>query len=95
MADEPTSTFQLPLVYVNAMSLSGSPIDVALDLGYRGPNGEINYAVRVAMTWEHAALMNDLLGQALDRYRSDSGDIRDIQKMAGVTVEFRKTDPGE
>ena len=91
MADEPTPALQLPLVYVNAMSVSGSPIDIAIDLGYRGPDGGINYAVRVAMTWEHAALMHDILGQALDRYRNESGEIRDVQKMAGVTVDVRAT----
>jgi hypothetical protein len=91
VADEPTPTVQLPLVYVNAISVSGSPIDMAIDLGYRGPDGSINYAVRVAMAWEHAALMHDILGQALERYRNESGEIRDIQKMAGVHVDVRTT----
>ena len=68
------------------MSASASPVDLALDLGYRDPSGNVNFAVRVAMTWEHAALMHEVLGQALDRARADFGEIRDVQKIQGEGV---------
>ena len=75
---------QVPLVYANIMSASASPVDLSLDFGYRGSDGVINMAVRVAMSWEHAQLVHQLMGQLLDRYQEDVGEIRDVSKNVEI-----------
>ena len=72
------------MVYANVMSATAGAVDLSLDFGYRGGDGQISVAVRVAMAWEHAQLMHEVLGKLLDRYREDVGDIRDVTKVATI-----------
>ena len=86
MADEPTPppTQIVPLIYSNTMQAAAGGIDISMDFGYRAPTGEVQMGVKVVMAWEHAALMHDLLGTLLERYREEVGEIRDITKVAEI-----------
>lgn len=87
MADESNQTptpQPVPLVYANVMAASAGAIDLSLDFGYRGPAAEVEVAVRVVMAWEHAALMHEIIGQLLERYQEDVGEIRDVKKVATI-----------
>lgn len=90
MADEPTPTPPaVPLVYANFMTATGNPVDLSIDYGYRTPDGQAVPSVRVVMAWEHAALMEQVLHEALERYRQEFGEIRDVKAdMGGGPVEM-------
>jgi Protein of unknown function (DUF3467) len=74
------------------MAATASPVDLALDFGYRGPNAEPNTAVRVVMAWEHAAMVHEIIGKLLERYQEDVGAIRDVR--TGATIRPIEVGPG-
>jgi len=79
------------------MSASAGALDLSFDFGYRGADGRVNMAVKVVMAWEHAQLMHEILGQLLERYREDVGEIRDVSKVAEIRPirGLRQTQGGE
>lgn len=85
----------LQVVYTNTAGVQGGPFDVAIDFGYKalglvgegeGDEAETRWAVRVAMSWEHARALHTLLGEQLAAYEEQVGDLPDISKLrAGDT----------
>jgi hypothetical protein len=70
----------VPLVYVNWMRTTGSPFDLAVDVGYQGGPGLPNPAARLVMTWEHARLLSDSLRQAVEQYEKTVGKLRNLDE---------------
>jgi hypothetical protein len=67
------------MIYANTMSATGGPIELSLDFGYQlPPNGDTTWAIRIVVAWEHARLIHDLLGESIERYAREVGDIRDL-----------------
>ena len=75
----------LPLVYANAMQAAGGAFDVTIAFGYGSGEGSFEPAVRVAMSWEHAALMAEQLQRMIKQYEADIGPVRHIPDR--VTAE--------
>jgi hypothetical protein len=78
----------VPLVYANAMGVLAGGADLSLDFGYRTWATGPVWAVRVVMSWEHAVVMCDALGEIIERYETDVGEIRDLKQRAGVGFEL-------
>lgn len=74
----------LPRVHSNAMSATGGPFDVALDFGYRpaGDKLDIEWQVRVTMSWEHLATMLPHLQQLVQQFEESVGALPDVAKAA-------------
>ena len=77
----------MQLVYANAVVLRGGAFDLSLEFGYSVPPGEgeqpqpPDWLVRVAMSWEHALALSELLTDHIAQYQEKVGTIPDIQKL--------------
>ncbi len=77
----------LPLFYANQAGLRPGPFDIALDFGYlaAGAEGEppagTQWIARVAMSWEHARALHDLLGEQIRNYEENVGPLPDISRL--------------
>jgi hypothetical protein len=77
------------VVYTNTAGVQGGPFDVGIDFGYKGyaavseddDADATRWAVRVAMSWEHARALHTLLGEQLEAYEEQVGDLPDISKL--------------
>jgi len=88
MAAESSPRPSVPLVYANAMGVLAGGADLSLDFGYgTWATGPV-WAVRVVVSWEHAVVMCDALGEIIERYETDVGEIRDLKQRAGVGFEL-------
>jgi Protein of unknown function (DUF3467) len=74
IADLPENT---KLVYANWVRMNATPFDLAIDLGYHDEPGPPDaFPVRVAMSWEHAKVLADLLAQNIKAYEDQVGEVR-------------------
>jgi hypothetical protein len=75
------------LVYANASGMRGGPFDLSIEFGYVVPPGEGEapqppiWQVRVAMSWEHAQALRDLLDAQLREYQNIVGELPSIEKL--------------
>ncbi len=70
----------VPLVYINWLRTVGTAGDFAIDVGYQGGNEPPVPSVRLAMTWEHAKLLYESLGGAIEKFQEQGESIRDLKK---------------
>lgn len=70
----------VPLIYMNWLRTVGTAGDVALDVGYQSGNDVPVPSVRLAMTWEHAKLLYESIGNAIEQFEANNGPIRDLKK---------------
>jgi hypothetical protein len=77
----------MDFVYANAVGARGGAFDISLEFGYVVPPGEgeappvPNWRVRVAMSWEHARAMLQLLEEQIQAYEDKVGPIPDIERL--------------
>lgn len=60
--------------------MNATLFDLAIDFGYHdepGPPGA--FPVRVAMSWEHAKALADLLAKNIKAYEDEVGQVRDFE----------------
>jgi hypothetical protein len=78
-----------PLLYANVTAVRSGPFDVALDFGYlavsvegHAPNEtQTQWGTRVAMSWEHARALHELLGEQIAKYEENVGPLPDIARL--------------
>jgi Protein of unknown function (DUF3467) len=82
----------MQMVYANVAGIRASAFDVSVEFGHAIPasEGEVqippNWLVRVAMSWEHARALRDLLDKQLEAYETQVGPLPDTDKLkAGDT----------
>jgi hypothetical protein len=89
----------VPLIYMNWLRTVGTAGDIAIDVGYQGGNDIPTPSVRLAMTWEHAKLLYESLGDAIGQFEADNEKIRDLKKHLikppRPTNEDREGGPGQ
>ena len=87
----------LQVVYANTAGIQGGPFDCAIDFGYQSltdretvegfpettETTETNWSVRVAMSWEHARSMHDLLGKQIEAFEKAAGNLPNTDKLRG------------
>jgi hypothetical protein len=75
------------LIYANAAGFRGAAFDCALDFGYalgssEGEQPKPRWLVRVAMSWEHAGAVRDMLSDQIEKYEAQIGTpLPDLQKL--------------
>lgn len=70
----------VPLIYMNWLRTVGTAGDIAIDVGYQVGNDVPVPSVRLAMTWEHAKLLYESIGSAIEQFEANNGPIRDLKK---------------
>lgn len=84
------------VVYANWVRVESTPFDIAIDLGYRSdPSPPVRFPVRVITTWEHAAVLRDLLDSAISEYEEEIGALRDFQGEIGPAATPEDADDPE
>jgi hypothetical protein len=83
MTDAPENKPPIQHVYSNVMAAHGSAFDIALDFGHRIENEDPEFAVRVSMSWEHAASMVTVLRNLIESYQDAIGALPDVDKAVG------------
>lgn len=71
-------------VYANAVAAIGSPYDVTLDFGQKVGEADPDFAVRIAMSWEHALSLMKLLQRLIEDFEGKAGTVPDVQR-AGLS----------
>lgn len=75
-------------IYVNWVRIGMAPYDLKLDLGFRANDDPpAEFPVRAVMSWEHAKELHVLLGDAIDEYEQEVGEIRDFGIVTGPARE--------
>lgn len=81
---------RMQVVYANTAGIQGGPFDLAIDFGYMALRRdadegvpETNWSVRVAMSWEHARSLYDLLGKQIEAFETAVGNLPDTDKLRG------------
>jgi hypothetical protein len=78
---------EMALFYANASGVRGGAFDVSIEFAYAIPptEGEAPKAplwlARVAMSWEHAQALRDLLDGTLKQYQEAVGELPDIERL--------------
>jgi hypothetical protein len=70
-------------IYANWVRSTATPFEMALEFGYSpegGPPADV--PVLVAMTWEHAKALADLLNSNLAAFEAQAGPIRNVFEPA-------------
>jgi len=63
------------------MRMNATIFDLAIDFGYHDEPGPPDaFPVRVAMSWEHAKALADLLARNIQAFEEDMGEIRDFEE---------------
>ena len=74
MAELPEDT---QLVYANWVRMVATAYDLSMDFGYNHEQGPPErFPIRVAMSWEHAKALADLLQTNIAAYEAEIGTIR-------------------
>jgi hypothetical protein len=68
------------VIYINWVRTLGSPLDLALDLGYRtDPSPPSSFPIRAVMSWEQAKVLRLLLDSAIESYEAEIAPIRELE----------------
>lgn len=73
----------VPRFYVNAAKAHGGPYDVTLDFGQRVAAEEIEWQVRISMSWEHLVSMIAAFQRVADEYQTKVGQLPDVDSAVG------------
>jgi hypothetical protein len=84
--DAPTHDF--PLLYASWHRAVPGPFDLGIDFGYLGHDGSVVPGMRVVTTWEHAKLLHQVLGKAIEQREANAGT---IELPPGITIGGRST----
>ena len=76
--DLPGSESSPPRTYVNFAAAQGSPLELALTLGYREGDANPLAAALLVMNWEFVPVLIKLLQDQVDAYEERAGPIRDV-----------------
>ena len=61
--------------------MNATIFDLAIDFGYHDEAGPPDaFPVRVAMSWEHAKALADLLAENIQAYEKDIGEVRNFEE---------------
>lgn len=80
----------MQLLYTNVAGIRGGAFDCSLELGYAIPPGGDEepsvpqWLARVAMSWEHARALYNLLGDAIAKYEDQAGKLPDLERLRVV-----------
>jgi hypothetical protein len=67
------------LIYANWVRMTGTPFELSIDFGYNEVQGPPKkFPVRVAMSWEHAKALAELLQSNIVDYEQSVGPIREV-----------------
>jgi hypothetical protein len=66
--------------YVNFAAAQGSPIELAVTLGYREGDAEPTVVVPAVVAWEFVPVFIRLLQEQLDAYQEQVAPVRDVQQ---------------
>jgi hypothetical protein len=67
------------LIYANWVRMMGTPFELSIDFGYNEVQGPPEkFPVRVAMSWEHAKALAELLQSNIVDYEQSVGPIREV-----------------
>jgi len=69
------------LIYANILKAEGGPYDVALEFGYKAGEAEPVFPVRVAMSWEHAKSLLQLLDNLIEGFEERVAEVPDVSKL--------------
>jgi hypothetical protein len=76
MAELPEGT---QLIYANWVRMVGTPFELSIDIGYHDEQGPPErFPARIAMSWEHAKAVSDLLARNIADYEEQAGPIREV-----------------
>jgi hypothetical protein len=83
----PAQAPAMPFIYCNSAGIRGGAFDMSLEFSYVIPPG-LHEApappvsqIRIAMSWEHARALHQLLGEHLELYETHVGKLPAIENL--------------